>query len=130
MRLMRLPAAWLVLAMAAPVSAQAPEGPPMSPQPPPSPSAPSRPPYNGPRAGRATWTGKLGKNETLTITGGTASAGVLSDAGLPGVPGRIVVDQTNLGFVERPETSNGFSRLVLRSHAQPDNMTIHWTVIQ
>ena len=77
----------------------------------------------------ATWTGKLGKNETLTIAGGTPSTDVLSGAGLPGVPARIVIDQTNFGFGEMLNASNGFSRLVLRSHSNHDRIAIHWAVI-
>ncbi len=78
----------------------------------------------------ATWTGKLDKNGTLTITGGTPSTGVLSGAGLPGIPVRVTVDQANLGFAEMPSASNGYQRLILRSHAKHDKITIHWTAIQ
>lgn len=84
--------------------------------------------YAGPGAGMATWTGKLEKNETLTIDGGTPSTGSLSGAGLPGVPVRLVVDQTNLGISEMPSASNGYRRLVLKSHSKHDKIVIHWTV--
>lgn len=92
--------------------------------------ASAKPAYNGPGAGLATWTGKLGKDETLTITGSTASRGVLSGAGLPGVPIEVTVDQSNLGFAEMPNASNGYRRLVIRSHSKHDKITIHWTVIE
>ncbi len=80
--------------------------------------------------GVATWIGKLDKNDTLTITGGTASKGVLSGAGLPGVPVRVTIDQSNLGFSEMPNASNGYQRLTLKSHSKHDRITIHWTVVQ
>jgi len=86
--------------------------------------------YGGPTAGMATWTGKLEKDGTLTINGGTPSTGVLAGAGLPGVPVRVIVDQTNLGFLEMPSAANGYRRLVIKSHARHDKITIHWTVIQ
>jgi hypothetical protein len=114
-----------------PVNAQ------MGPPPPPNPTvpnplpvAPSRPAYNGPVSGIATWSGKLDKNDTLTITGGTPSTGILSGAGLPGVPVRITIDQTNLGFAEMPNASNGYRRLVLKTHSKRDKITIHWSVVQ
>lgn len=78
----------------------------------------------------ATWTGKLEKNETLTISGGTPSTGTLSGAGLPGVPVRIVIDQTNLGISEMPNASNGYRRLVLKSHSRHEKIVIHWTVVR
>lgn len=86
--------------------------------------------YAGPRAGMMTWTGKLSKDETLTIEGGTPSAGVLSGAGLPGVAVRLVIDQANLAIVESPNAKNGYRRLVLKSHSRHDKIVIHWTVIR
>ncbi len=91
---------------------------------------PVKPSYLGANAGLATWTGKLEKDGTLTINSGTASSGVLTGSGLPGVPVRIIIDQTNLGFVEMPSAANGYKKLVLRSHGRHDKITIHWTVIQ
>jgi hypothetical protein len=96
----------------------------------PAPEPVRKPLYDGPMAGMATWTGKLEKNSTLTISGGTPSIGVLSGAGLPGVPVRVTIDQTNLGFLEMPSASNGYRKLVLKSHATHDKITIHWTVVQ
>lgn len=96
----------------------------------PGPPQHSQPVYAGPGAGMATWTGKLEKNETLTIVDGTPSTGTLSGAGLPGVPVRIVIDQTNLGISEMPNAANGYRRLVLKSHSKHDKIVIHWTVIQ
>ena len=78
----------------------------------------------------ATWTGKISKDETLTIQGGTPSTGILSGAGLPGVPVRLVIDQTNLGIAEMPNAANGYRRLVIKSHARHDKIVIHWTVIR
>lgn len=100
-------------------------------RPPQAPAAeqPSNTGNTGRGAGMATWTGKLEKNETLTITGGTPSRGVLSGAALPGVPVRIVIDQTNLGFSEMPNAANGYRRLVLKSHSKHDKIVIHWTLI-
>ena len=86
--------------------------------------------YNGPLSGVATWTGKLEKGQVLTITGGTPSMGVLSGAGLPGVPVHITVDQTNLGFAVMPNASNGYLTVALRSHAKHGQITIHWSVVQ
>ncbi len=117
----------------APTSVAAPQAPvnPPSPTPQQAPPAqpPERPAYTGPRAGMATWNGALEKNGTLTINGGTASVGIISGAGLPGVPVRVIIDQTNLGISEMPNASNGYQRLVLRSHAKHDKIVIHWTVI-
>jgi len=84
--------------------------------------------YAGPSAGLINWTGKLDKDETLTITGAKASLGSLSGPGLPGVPVRITVDQSNLGFLEMPSSANGYRRLVIRSHSKHEKITIHWTV--
>lgn len=86
--------------------------------------------YNGPLSGVATWTGKLEKGQILTVTGGTASVGSLSGAGLPGVPVQITVDQSNLGFTVMPNASNGFRTVAFRSHSKHDRITIHWNVIQ
>jgi hypothetical protein len=96
----------------------------------PTPEPVRKPAYEGPLAGMATWTGKLEKNGTLTITGGTPSTGVLSGAGLPGVPVRLTIDQANLGFVEMPTAANAYRRLVLKSHSNHDKITIHWSVVQ
>ena len=97
-----------------------------------APAANGPPPsdYSGPGAGMATWTGSLGKNESLTITGGTPSTGILNGAGLPGVPVRLVIDQANLGISEMPNPANGYRRLVLKSHARHQKIVIHWTVIR
>ena len=89
-----------------------------------------KPAYAGPRSGTATWTGRLEKNETLTITGGTPSKGILAGAGLPGVPVRITVEEKNLGFAEMPNAANGYRKLVLQSHTKHDKITIRWTVIE
>jgi len=86
--------------------------------------------YNGPLSGVATWTGKLEKGQILTITGGTPSMGVLSGAGLPGVPVRIMVDQSNLGFATMPNSTNGYRTVAFKSHAKHDRITIHWDVVQ
>jgi len=88
------------------------------------------PKYNGPASGVATWTGKLEKGQVLTITGGTPSTGVLSGVGLPGVPVRITVDQSNLGFEEMPSSANGYRTVKLKSHTKHDRITIRWTVMQ
>ena len=90
----------------------------------------TQPAYRGPRAGVATWSGKLDKGQALTIRDGTPSTGILSGAGLPGVPVRITIDQTNLGFGEMPSAANGFRTLVLRSHNKHDKITIRWEVIE
>ena len=108
------------------------------PAPVPTPSVPApttsvtstRPAYRGPRAGIATWSGKLDKGQALTIRDGTPSTGILSGAGLPGVPVRITIDQANLGFGEMPSAANGFRTLVLRSHNKHDKITIRWEVIE
>ena len=96
----------------------------------PAPQQATRPTYTGPPSGTATWTGKLEKNGTLTITGGTSSIGVLAGAPLPGVPVRLSIEQSNLGFAEMPSAANGYRRLVLRSHSKHDKIIIHWTVVQ
>jgi len=85
--------------------------------------------YAGPTSGTATWTGHLDKDETLTITGGTPSKGILAGAGLPGVPVRITVDEKNLGFTQMPGASNGYRTLVIQSHANHDKITVHWSVL-
>ena len=89
----------------------------------------SAPPYTGPGAGMATWTGKLEKNQTLTIADGTPSTGVLNGAGLPGVPVHLIIDQSNLAIAEMPNASNSYRRLVLKSHGKHSKIVIHWTVI-
>ena len=48
-----------------------------SPPPPAPPASPARPTYNGPLSGILVWSGKLGKNDTLTIDGNNASFGSL-----------------------------------------------------
>jgi hypothetical protein len=111
------------------------ESSPVAPSSPPANTAPipepvPKPVYEGPMNGIATWTGRLEKNGTLTITGGTASTGNLSGSGLPGIPVRVTIEQTNLGFVEMPNAANGYRRLVLKSHSNHDKITIHWTVVQ
>ena len=81
-------------------------------------------------AGMLTWTGKLGNNETLTISNGMPSTGTVSGAQLPGVPVRLVINQSNLGISEMPNVSNGYRGLVLKSHSRHDKIVIHWTVIR
>ena len=88
---------------------------------------PPRPVYSGPQSGWLTWTGKLGKNDTLTIDGGSASTGSLVGA-LPGVPVDVTVDVQNIGLVEEPRPTNGFRRITLRSYGKHDAIRIHWTV--
>ncbi|HZU27709.1 MAG TPA: hypothetical protein VFA04_19415 [Bryobacteraceae bacterium] len=94
---------------------------------PPPPRAPARPVYAGPRDGWITWSGKLNKNDTLTIDGGTASTGYLTGE-LPGVPVNIVVDVSNIGLAEEPNPNNNFKRLVLHSLGKHNVIRIHWTV--
>ena len=97
----------------------------------PTPSvSPPRSVYSGPRSGVANWSGKLDKGQALTIRDGTPSTGILSGSGLPGVPVRITIDQTNLGFGETPSAANGFRTLVLKSHNKHDKITIRWEVIE
>ena len=102
------------------------------------PSPPAEPPggtapkaqraYTGPTSGIANWSGKLGKGDSLTITAGTPSKGVITGAGLPGVPVHLTIDQSNLGFAEMPNASNGYNRLVILSHAKHDRLTIRWSL--
>jgi len=96
----------------------------------PSSSAPSaQPAYNGPMTGVAIWTGKLDKDGTLAITGGTASIGNVQGAPLPSAPIRFTIDQKDLGIAEWPSAANGY-KLVLKSHSKHDKITIHWDVVQ
>jgi hypothetical protein len=90
-------------------------------------SAPARRVYSGPQSGWLTWSGKLDKNQTLTIDGGTASTGSLTGE-LPGVPVNVVVDVTNIGLQEEPNPRNNFKRLVLRSLGKHNAIRIHWTL--
>jgi hypothetical protein len=95
------------------------------------PIPPSLPPaalaYNGPRSGVLVWSGKLDKNDTLTIDGLTASAGSLQGE-LPGVPVNFEIDAANIGIRENPGAQNGWKRLVLISHAKHARITIRWSV--
>jgi len=83
--------------------------------------------YEGPPSGWLIWTGKLGKNETLTIDGPTASSGAIKGE-LPGVPVNIIVDVTNIGLDEEPGPRNGWKRVVLRSLGKHSIIRIHWMV--
>jgi hypothetical protein len=91
------------------------------------PSLPSAPAYNGPRSGLLVWSGKLDKNDTLTIDGVTPSSGSLQGE-LPGVPVNFEIDATNIGIRENPGAQNGWKRLVLVSHAKHARITIRWNV--
>ncbi len=125
-------------APAAPPPEQSAPPPSTEPEPSPAPPAPvqpmparntppPRPVYSGPQSGWLTWTGKLGKNATLTIDGASASTGSLVGE-LPGVPVDVTVDVQNIALVEEPRPTNGFRRLTLRSYGKHDAIRIHWTV--
>jgi hypothetical protein len=83
--------------------------------------------YSGPSSGWLIWTGKLTKNQILTIDGSTTSTGSL-EGELPGVPVNLIVDVTNIGLDEEPSSRNGWKRLALRSLGKHFVIRIHWTV--
>ena len=90
---------------------------------------PARPAYNGPTRGVLVWTGQLDKEGSVTIDGGTASAGSLQGV-LPGVPISIEVDAKDIGMTESPRASNGWKKLTLRSHKKRNGpITIRWKVV-
>jgi len=90
---------------------------------------PTGAPYAGPMTGVAVWTGKLNKDDTLSITGGTASTGTLEGTPLPNVQLSFTIDQKDLGIAQWPSASNGY-RLVLKTHKKLEKITIHWSVVQ
>lgn len=83
--------------------------------------------YSGPLSGWLIWTGKLTRNQILTIDGSTASTGSI-EGELPGVPVNLIVDVTNIGLDEEPSPRNGWKRLALRSLGKHSVIRIHWTV--
>jgi hypothetical protein len=90
---------------------------------------PARPAYSGPISGELVWTGQLDKESSVTINGGTATAGSLRGV-LPGVPISIEVDAKDIGLIESPRASNGWSRLTIRSHKKRNApITIRWKVV-
>ncbi|MBV9266877.1 MAG: zinc-ribbon domain-containing protein [Acidobacteriaceae bacterium] len=96
----------------------------------PQPNIAPTPAYTGPSSGTLVWTGKLDKGQTLTITGNNASTGSLSGQPLPGVPVRLTVLQSNLGFDDRPNSANGYRGVSLKSHGKHDRITIQWEVLR
>jgi hypothetical protein len=75
------------------------------------------------------WTGQLDKEGSVTISGGTASAGTLQGV-LPGVPVSIEIDARDIGLTESPRASNGFKKLTLVSHKKRSGpITIRWKVV-
>lgn len=79
-----------------------------------------------PASGTVIWSGRLQKNETLAINGGSASMGSLRGA-LPGVPVMIEVEPKEIGVAESPGPGNGWNRLVLRSRSDRNTVvTIRW----
>lgn len=87
---------------------------------------PTPPQPSVPASGTVIWSGRLQKNVTLSIEGGSASAGTLRGA-LPGVPVMIEVEPKDLGVAEAPGPGNGWRRLVLRSRSDRETVvTIRW----
>jgi hypothetical protein len=79
--------------------------------------------------GTIVWNGQLDKEGSVTITGGTASAGTVQGV-LPGVPVSIEIDAKDVGLIESPRSSNGFQKITLRSHKKRSGpITIRWKVV-
>ncbi len=97
-----------------------------APAPPPVPVRPSVP-----ASGLLMWTGKLEKNGLITITGGQASSGSVTQGALPGVPVTIQVGPAEaVGVAEAPGPSNGWKKIVLRSRVNRALVvTIRWNTL-
>jgi len=97
----------------------------------PPPAPPGRVAYSGQGSGVINWSGKIDKNETVSIDGGQASAGTVLQGALPGVPVMLDIDHAEFALAEVPAPSNGWSRLRIRSRNRRHTViTIRWTVIQ
>jgi hypothetical protein len=74
-------------------------------------------PYMGKTSGILTWTGIIvQKNVTAAIEGNKASVGTVTGDPLPGVPVRIELENDrDFSIQERPESGNGWQRIVIRS---------------
>jgi hypothetical protein len=82
------------------------------------------------RSGTIIWTGQVGKNEVITIDGGSATIGVVQGAPLPGVPCLIEVNDSSVAVAESPSSGNGYRKIVLRSNRAGNfSVRINWKAL-
>lgn len=95
-----------------------------------TPAVPAKPAYTGPSSGVIVWSGKLEKDELVTIESEHASMGQVRGK-LPGVPVMLDINQREFALAELPSPSNGWSKLAIRSRKNRQTViTIHWTVLE
>ena len=85
--------------------------------------------YGGPLSGVLQWAGTLAAGSTLTIQGGHATSGSLSDD-LPLAPVTVEVAPTGVQIVEAPSERNQWDRMVLRngSPTAVSSVTVRWKI--
>ena len=91
------------------------------------PTAPTTPAERAsPDEGILYWTGRLKKNETITLEGTDATVGGASGAKFPGSAIDVWLPSPAVALVERPNPQNGWNRVVFRALRSTDrNVTIN-----
>ena len=97
---------------------------------PPSLKGPGGNPSEKRRSGTIIWTGQVGKNEVITIDGGSATIGVVQGTPLPGVPCRIQLSDSSVAVVEPPGSGNSYRKIVLRFNRSGNfSVRINWEAL-
>jgi hypothetical protein len=104
----------------------------LPPVPPPPPANAASPTIVEPdrlKRGQLRWSGRIQKDQILTIADGAPSFGQLTGE-LPGTPIVVIVPTRRFELVERPAVSNGWRLLKLRAiESSGASIVIHWREI-
>lgn len=82
-------------------------------------------------SGSVVWSGQVDKDALITIEGGRASSGSVTQGALPGTPVMILVEPKDAVAISiAPAPSNGWNRIVLRGLVQRETVvTIRWSAL-
>jgi serine/threonine protein kinase len=81
--------------------------------------------------GTITWTGKLGKNAILVISGQKASFGTIEGEYFPGKPVQVEVEPKEIVIRQHPTAADGWQQIILYSGKEKySSITIRWKTTQ
>jgi hypothetical protein len=85
--------------------------------------------YTGPQQGELHWSGLVPKGRHVTIQGGKASTGMLTDD-LPRVPVTVELVSGGARIIDPPSRHNNWDRLLIKNYSDSPltDMVIRWKV--